>query len=166
MTSEPLPRSCLPDPVFPLQVICTDRQPASTLPKHSRAGVQDCQALDMWPLTLGASKPGSMAGGQHRLLLGREGSTQEPPWAPGQVGGDGGSPDLSICPGGSANKDSVNQKPIPFYMDPLDLFQTKLLPELLKDKPVQERLQILGIYNRAACSPLSILVLFRGASWL
>lgn len=59
---------CLPDPVFPLQVICTDRQPASTLPKHSGAGVQGCRALDMWPLTLGASKPGSMAGGQHRLL--------------------------------------------------------------------------------------------------
>lgn len=55
---------------------------------------------------------------------------------------------------------------IPFHVEPLDLFQTKLLPELLKDKPVQERLQILGIYRRAACSPLSILVLFRGASWL
>lgn len=50
----------------------------------------------------------------------------------------------------------------PFVWGLLDLVQT----ELLKEKPVQERLQILGIYSRAACFQLSIWVLFRSVSWL
>lgn len=38
----------------------------------------------------------------------------------------------------SANKGSVNCKPMPFVWSPLDLVERELLPGLLKDKPVRK----------------------------
>lgn len=143
-----------PNSLF-IEVICTDHLPASTVLEPGRPH-STLSALDIWPLIPGAGEalgiPGVGAVPCTLWLL--------PRWhLQGPLASWGMN--SRVCQGGS-----VNQRPGPFHVGPLDRVQTELFLELLKDEAGQERLQILGIYSRAACFQLSILVSFRSASRL